>query len=184
MADLPERWRHSVGVAQQSQHVVEAVDDAAEGEVLVAAAWLHDIGYVPALRETGFHPLDGGLYLRARQWPQRIAGQVAHHSQAWCVADFRGLADRLDEFPREHSPVSDALTYADQTVGPNGRRMSFEQRLQDMLRRHGPDSPNAAVHAERAPRLRAAVNRVEQRLRAAGAPSRETPHRSSDTHER
>ena len=26
---------------------------------LVAAAWLHDIGYAPGLVQTGFHPLDG-----------------------------------------------------------------------------------------------------------------------------
>ena len=26
---------------------------------LVASCWLHDIGYAPALRYTGFHPLDG-----------------------------------------------------------------------------------------------------------------------------
>ena len=31
---------------------------------LVAAAWLHDIGYAPELVETGFHPLDGARYLR------------------------------------------------------------------------------------------------------------------------
>jgi hypothetical protein len=32
----------------------------------VAAAWLHDIGYAPAIAEsgTGFHPLDGARYLR------------------------------------------------------------------------------------------------------------------------
>jgi putative nucleotidyltransferase with HDIG domain len=166
LADVPERWRHSVGVAGQADYLVRAVPDAAEGDVLVAAAWLHDIGYTPTLRQTGFHPLDGALHLRDLGWPQRIAALVANHSEAWWVADFRGLADRLSEFPREYGAVSDALTYADQTVGPNGRHMGFEQRLEDMLRRHGPDSPNAAVHPLRAPLLRAAVHRVEQRLSA------------------
>jgi hypothetical protein len=33
---------------------------AADRPVLIAAAWLHDIGYAPGLPETGFHPLDGG----------------------------------------------------------------------------------------------------------------------------
>ena len=42
--------------------------------------------------------------------------------------------------------------------------MTFDQRVADMLDRHGPDSPNAAVHAERGPLLSAAVERVEQRL--------------------
>jgi hypothetical protein len=33
---------------------------------LVAAAWLHDIGYAPELAKTGFHPLDGSAALAAR----------------------------------------------------------------------------------------------------------------------
>ncbi|TDC59242.1 hypothetical protein E1258_18680 [Micromonospora sp. KC207] len=62
--------------------------------------------------------------------------------------------------------MSDALIYADQTAGPYGRAMTVEQPLADMLRRHGPDSPHAAAHAERAPVLRAAVHHVQQRLHA------------------
>ncbi|MFI6073793.1 HD domain-containing protein [Actinoplanes sp. NPDC051343] len=164
LAELPERWRHSVGVARQAERLGNAVPGVAEFETLVAAAWLHDIGYVEALHDSGFHPLDGGLHLRRLGWPDRIVALVAHHSEARWVAEARGLADRLGEFACEHSAVADALAYADQTVGPNGRVMGLEQRFEDMLRRHGPDSPNAAVHPRRAPLLRAAVKRVEQRL--------------------
>jgi HD domain len=164
LADLPERWRHTVGVGRRAEQLTGAVPEQADGEILIAAAWLHDIGYAEALHDTGFHPLDGGLHLRAAGWPERVAGLVAHHSEALCVAHVRGLADRLATFTREHSPAADALTYADQTVGPNGRSMTVEERLADMLRRHGPDSPNALAHPQRAPRLRATVRRVEQRL--------------------
>jgi len=45
--------------------------------------------------------------------------------------------------------------------------MDVEDRLADMLRRHGPDSPNARELAQRAPAIRAAVHRTELRLRAA-----------------
>jgi hypothetical protein len=170
LTDLPERWRHSVGVAQRAEHVLGTTPGVGEGETLIAAAWLHDIGYAEELRDSGFHPLDGGLYLRRLGWPDRITALVAHHSEARLVAEARGLADRLGEFAREHSAVADALVYADQTVGPNGRVMGFEQRVEDMLRRHGPDSPNAVVHPRRAPLLRAAVQRVEQRLSMTGPP--------------
>jgi hypothetical protein len=44
--------------------------------------------------------------------------------------------------------------------------MAVEDRLAEMLRRRGPDSPNARVHPQRAPAIRAAVLRIEQRLRA------------------
>ena len=171
LADLPERWRHTIGVARWAETVAGTLGSRGAGEVLMAAAWLHDIGYAAALRDTGFHPLDGARHLQAAGWRPRIVGLVAHHSAALCVAQVRGLAAEIARFPREDSPVCDALIYADQTVGPNGRVMSFEQRLADMLHRHGPDSPNAAVHARRAPVLRAAVHRVEQRLAAVGQPS-------------
>jgi len=164
LVDLPERWRHTIGVARRAETVARTVGSGSEGEVLLAAAWLHDIGYAAALCDTGFHPIDGARHLQAAGWPARIAGLVAHHSAAWCVAEVRGLADEIACFPREDSPVSEALIYADQTIGPNGRIMDVEQRLTDMLHRHGPDSPTAAAHARRAPLLRAAVHRVERRL--------------------
>jgi hypothetical protein len=61
---------------------------------------------------------------------------------------------------------ADALTYTDQTTAPDGQVMDVEDRLTEMLRRHGPDSPNARVHERRAPAMRAAVQCTEQRLRA------------------
>ncbi|MCU7730081.1 hypothetical protein ODJ79_40740 [Actinoplanes sp. KI2] len=101
-----------------------------------------------------------------------------------CVAQVRGLADRLAPFPREETPVADALTYADQTVGPNGRVMDFEQRLEDMLRRHGPDSPNAKAQRQRTPRLRAAVRRVERRLDDTADPPADPHDEGAPGHER
>jgi HD superfamily phosphodiesterase len=39
---------------------VFATVPAADADLLVLAALLHDIGYAPTLRRTGFHPIDGG----------------------------------------------------------------------------------------------------------------------------
>ncbi|MGX6602148.1 HDIG domain-containing metalloprotein [Micromonosporaceae bacterium Da 78-11] len=170
LLETPERWRHTIGVARRAEAVADTAGSHADVEVLLTAAWLHDIGYAAALHDTGFHPLDGARHLQTTRWPSRIVGLVAHHSAALHVAQVRGLAEELARFPREDSPISDALIYADQTIGPNERVMGLEQRLTDMLQRHGPDSPNAAAHAQRAPLLRAAVRRVEQRLAARGQP--------------
>lgn len=62
LAELPLRWRHVRGVGHRAERVAEALrlGDGA----LIAAAWLHDIGYGRALTDTGFHPLDGARYLR------------------------------------------------------------------------------------------------------------------------
>jgi hypothetical protein len=156
-----ERWRHTIGVARRAEELAGTVDEA---EVLLSAAWLHDIGYSPAVRDTGFHPLDGARYLDRHRWPGRLSALVAHHSGACFVAVSRGLSAELDEYRREESAVSDALTYADQTVGPAGRRMTIRERAADMLERHGPDSPNARAHHLRWPYLLDVAERVEQRL--------------------
>jgi predicted hydrolase (HD superfamily) len=53
-----------------------------DGELLEAAAWLHDNGYAPDLSESGFHPLDGARYLRGRGCSDRMCNLVAYHSSA------------------------------------------------------------------------------------------------------
>ena len=103
-----------------------------------------------------------------------MAGFVAHHSGARFVADVRGLSSLMQQFPTGDyaiGPLADALTYADQTIGPDGRLMDVEDRFADMLSRHGPDSALAQAHGQRAPAIRAAADRTERRLLAAGAGS-------------
>lgn len=77
------------------------------------------------------------------------------------------------EFSFHEDELSDALTVADQTVGPGGRAMTLEERMANMLRRHGPDSPNALAHAARQPYLLGAARRVAARLRNRGLSPRE-----------
>ena len=165
LADNPERWRHTAGVADRAEALAATVDANDDPRVLIAAAWLHDVGYGKPTYDTGFHPLDGARYLERDHWPGRLAALVAHHSGARFVAEERGLQAAMAVFPFEQSSVADALTYADQTVGPYGRRLTLDERIDDMLRRHAPDSPNARAHHRRAPYLYAVAARVEARLR-------------------
>jgi putative nucleotidyltransferase with HDIG domain len=162
LAPLGDRWRHSRGVATRAAELAGPLD--LDAEVLVAAAWLHDLGYAEAARTTGFHPLDGARYLDRDGWSTRIVGLVAQHSGARFVAVARGLAEALDAYPDEGGWMSDALTYADQTVGPGGERVSPLGRRAEMLRRHGPHSWNAQVDHLRGPHLEAVAARVESRL--------------------
>jgi HD superfamily phosphodiesterase len=91
---LPGRWRHVEGVAALAAQLSTGLDGV-ESE-LVAAAWLHDIGYSPNLVVTKFHPLDGARFLRARGFSDPVACLVAHHSFARMEADLRGLGDVLN----------------------------------------------------------------------------------------
>lgn len=161
--ELPERWHHSQGVARRAAELAVTVPED-ERAVLIAAAWLHDIGYAPSIRQTGFHPLDGGLYLRAHDYNDRITVLVAQHSGARFVPAERGFGPMMAEFPFTENAVSDALTMADQTVGPHGRRMTVSYRIAEAIARHGPDSPNAPARVERIPYLLAAAERVENRM--------------------
>ncbi|GIH14378.1 metal-dependent phosphohydrolase, HD subdomain protein [Rugosimonospora africana] len=158
-----DRWRHTIGVAHRAEELSATVEPG-ERDALVVAAWLHDIGYSPAALDTGFHPLDGARYLDRHGWPRRIVALVAHHSGAEPVAAVRGLGEQLNSYPDERSLVTDALAYADQTVGPQGQRLPIRQRLAEALARHGAGSPQARAHAVREPRLLAIAERVERRL--------------------
>ncbi len=124
----PERLRHSEAVAVRAEALAGTVGDGEAG-LLVAAAWLHDVGYSVGLTTTGFHPLDGARHLRLTGWGPLVCDLVAHHSGSRFVAHVRGLDGELGHFTFLESPLSDALTIADQTVGPDGRPVSLEARM-------------------------------------------------------
>ena len=90
-----------------------------------------------------------------------MAALVAHHSGARFVPLERRFDTLLADFTFEDSPVSDALTYADQTVGPNGRRITVPYRIAEAITRHGPDSPNARARVDRVPYLLAVADRLD-----------------------
>ncbi|MFL6160790.1 MAG: HD domain-containing protein [Jatrophihabitantaceae bacterium] len=166
----PYRLAHSLLAGQQARRLVDTVAPM-DGPLLVAAAVLHDIGYAPELRQTGFHPIDGARYLLDTGAPYRLAALVAHHSEARLLAAAAGLTPELAEFDREESRVSDALTYADMTAGPTGTPMSVVDRLVDIAERHSDDDPALlAARLERVPYLLAAAERVGHRLDHASDP--------------
>lgn len=158
------RWHHSAGVAAAAASLARMFS-AEDAELLVAAAWLHDIGYCGELVDTGFHPLDGARHLRALGASDRLCRLVANHTGAWAEASSRGLTDLLaGEFPAEESPLADALTYADITTGPAGQPLSAEERIAEILERY---EAGHVVHRsirQVAPELLATVRRVEKTL--------------------
>ena len=170
LAALADRWQHTTGVAERAEELAVTVHPS-ERDLLVSAAWLHDIGYGAMARDTGFHALDGALFLERLGWPGRSCALVAHHSGAWFVACAQGLQHALDRFVREQSPVSDALAYADQTTGPVGQRLPIRQRMAEAVARHGADSPQARVVHLRQDHLIAVADRVQRRLLAALQPA-------------
>ncbi len=163
LAPLPSRMLHTEGVASAAVALARTVA-VEERPVLIAAAWLHDVGYAPRLQSTGFHPLDGARHLESLGWQPAICALVAHHSGARFVASLRELGEDLREFEFAENALTDALTVADQTSGPCGEPLTLDERMRNMLRRHGPRSLNARAHARREPYFRSAWARVATRL--------------------
>jgi hypothetical protein len=142
-----------------------SVDD---GELLVGAALLHDIGYAPDLASTGFHALDGARYLRGVSSPDRLVNLVAHHSCATVEAEVRGLSGELAEFEDERTPLRDALWWADMTTTPDGGETTVADRVREIQSRYGPDDLISRFIRRAWGDLSAAVERTECRLEAAG----------------
>jgi len=134
---LPRRWNHTQGVGRKAESVAHLVGDGAQA--LVCAAWLHDVGYSPAVASSGMHQLDGARYLRdVAGFDGMVCRLVANHSYSVIEARRRCLTDQLvGEFPAVDGLLSDALTYADMTTSPDGEPVDVERRLAEILARYG-----------------------------------------------
>jgi putative nucleotidyltransferase with HDIG domain len=163
-AALPQRWRHVDGVARNAAQLAAALFAGADAEALRAAAWLHDIGYAPDICGTGFHPLDGAVFLRKAGFDDRVTALVAYHTCADIEAEERGFAERLQIFPREVSLVADALLYADMISGPDGQEFAVGARLDEIVSRYGEGHGVARFIRRARPVILEAAGRVEARL--------------------
>ena len=134
---LPRRWSHVQGVAARARSLAPSLGP--DVGLLEAAAWLHDVGYLPELAATGLHGLDGARYLRDVQHAEPLLCRlVAHHSCAVIEAEERGLADSLTrEFAPPPRPLADALTFCDMTTSPDGEQVHVTRRLAEIHDRYG-----------------------------------------------
>ncbi|MFG3638784.1 HD domain-containing protein [Micromonospora sp. NPDC047762] len=162
-AELPRRWLHVQAVASKARQLGPLVGE--DLDTLVAAAWLHDIGYAREVVDTGFHSLDGARWLLRHSFGLRIAGLVAYHSCASYEADERGLSEALKkEFPFEESTVADTLWYADMTTGPDGQNLSAEDRLAEIRVRYGPEHLVTRFWRRAEPALMEVIRRTRERI--------------------
>jgi hypothetical protein len=162
--ELPRRWAHTQGVASRATEISRLLPPG-EGRVLVAAAWLHDIGYAGEAVVTGFHQLDGARYLARQGLSKRVCALVAHHAGAAAVAALNGLSGQLREFEDERGVVRDALWYCDMTTSPDGHPVSFDDRMAELRSRRGPDDPVVRALEVNGDERASAVRRTGQFLR-------------------
>jgi len=161
---LPVRWAHVQGVGHKAEDIAHVVGD--DAELLICAAWLHDVGYAPALVKAGFHPLDGARYLRdVEKADERLVRLVANHSCALIEARNRGLADDLaGEFPSPADFLLDALTFCDMTTSPTGTPVDLAERLDEAFQRYGDGHLVTRSLTEARPQLEGSTRRVRAAL--------------------
>ena len=162
LAGMPARLRHVEAVARRAVEIAGAVEPD-ERDVLIAAAWLHDIGYADEAVRTGSHHLDGANYLSGLD-EERLAGLVAFHGAALEEARLRGLDNELLAFSDEDSRVSQALTYCDLVTRADGTEVTLEERIGDVRERYGGEHVVARALEDARARLERVVANVEGRL--------------------
>ncbi len=153
------RLRHVTGVGRRAATVAPYV--RCNSDDLLAAAWLHDIGYADGVATTGFHALDGARWLKMNRWPDRVVSLVAHHSGAATEAAERGLLAELMVFDRPDERDLDLLIWCDLTTAPDGTNMHVDDRISDILDRYSSTDPVHRAVEQSSKALHDSAGRVE-----------------------
>lgn len=165
LVSLPRRWAHVQGVASRAADVTSSLGCPLVDEI-VAAAWLHDVGYADTVAVSGFHPVDGALFARREGFPELVVSLIAFHTGAEEEASQRGLSIALAEFTHPPLDTLDVITFCDLTTSVDGGLTDAPSRIAEILERYEPTDPVHRAVSASAPGLLAAVGRVESRLAA------------------
>ncbi|MFD7159513.1 hypothetical protein ACFV9C_33275 [Kribbella sp. NPDC059898] len=142
--ELPRRWAHTQGVAGRARTLAPILGD--RSELIEVAGYMHlrDVVGADAV----------------------VCQLVAHHSGAAVEADERGIDALGREFAVPEPGLLHALTYCDLTADVNGRPVSVEERLGEILTRYPRGHVVHRSVVRSSPALRSAVVDVQQRLSA------------------
>jgi hypothetical protein len=164
--DMPRRWTHALGAFRLARTLEPVV--GADVELLAAAAVCHDLGYHPSLQHTGYPPLDLWTYLRRLGAPDRLANLCAHTIASRVEGDLRGHGVTYDGIPDEQTATRDALWYCCVTVGADGSRVRYFDRMSAARVRFADDPIVSQWMVDADEALVGATLRTEERMRACG----------------
>jgi len=161
VASIEPRWSHLQAVGRLAEELA-----ARKGipEHVVAAAWLHDIGYGERINARGFHPLDGAVYLRSVGAPADVVALVAWHTGARYEAAQRGLLRDLEQMPHPAGEDLDAVTMVDLAISPTGEPMLDVDRIGEILTRYEEDDAVYQAVKASTPHLLRSSSRAKGRL--------------------
>lgn len=139
----PDRQAHSLMVGATTLAMARTVPARYRSD-LVAAGVLHDVGYSPSLATSGFHPIDGATHLQEEGFSAVVCDLVATHTLATREAAERGLpAEVFTPFVLVSHPdierLRQLISWADLTTSPDGRNVTVDERLEEILQRYPAD---------------------------------------------
>ena len=119
------RWQHILGVARKAKILADRLkpNDEPYSEDMFLLGLLHDFGY--EFTENGKnHAI--------------VAGQILERSgyKYW-----QDVVNHSEEATDNMSDETFILNCADLSVSPDGKDMSFEERIVELAKRHGANSP-------------------------------------------
>lgn len=144
LVDQPARIDHLLGVMHLARQISAEMElPPTESEALYLAALFHDIGRAATLRVTGFHPLDGAIFLAHRGASDSTVQAVLLHRFARNhAADhpaaaffYAGLAET------NHCLITDLLNFCDLRISHEGHLVTFPERISNILSRSGMNHP-------------------------------------------
>lgn len=161
--ELPRRWEHTCGVARQVEQLAVDLPEK-QKSILIAAAWLHDIGYSTLLVQNEFHPIDGARYAALTKFPAAVVSLIAYHTGAEVEAEERGLSTLLLQIPRPPAGLLEILSCADLCTSPDGKPVDPARRVQEILARYPRSNPVHRAVSRSGPGLIESAHRVKAGL--------------------
>lgn len=121
------------------------------------AALLHDIGYAPCAKSTGFHPSDGYDFLKAQGFDD-LAEVIIGHSCSPEEAEEK----ELKPIKPSEDLVAKLITYWDMQVKQGGVVVSYEERLAEIIARYGEHSAIGRANLRARPRIMLIFKEIEK----------------------
>ena len=140
-----DRYNHTLRVVDRARHLAELnqLTDT-DRDLLLQAAYLHDVGYSEVIKFCDYHPVDGFTYLRANSWSKDVQLLTLHHTFSNTLAEMSRTdltsEYRLNPLPYHLTHLFNLLTTADMTSDGKGNIVTIAERVKDVGERHGTDS--------------------------------------------
>jgi hypothetical protein len=166
MCKEPERLAHVLMIAKEVRKTAAVIATKhphlkIDPDFSYCAALLHDIGYAPCAKNTGFHPSAGHDFLKAKGF-EDLAEVIIGHSSSPEEAEEK----ELKAIKPSEDLVAKLITYWDMQVKQGGIIVSYEERLAEIIARYGEHSAIGRANLRAKPRIMLIFKEIENLIQS------------------